>query len=500
MRRVLAAASATAMAGTALVVGGAGVSQAAPTAPAKGSQGGVSYERTVSESSPVWGDEITITNKVTRGSNWWQVYWIEDVKPDCLEYIPGSTTWSVSGKTYTEASNPGEVFVSPGSTKIDPPLANSWAPPITFSAGYRVTCAAGPLPTGGPKWNTTNAISGAADFSSNGPTIDVRRMGTSVWLAKPVDPEVGQKVTLRANTEGVPDGGVVSFSVDGAPVGTGPVSGGQATLEWTPTTAGAKQVTATFGQTPTHGGSTSQNRTIVVSPTNVASTVDITTTGDLKVGLSTRITATVSPAGAGGEVEFFEDNNPIGRASVDADGKASIDWIPSVAGERTIDANFSGRTGVNPSTKGLAVTVAEAAPDAQSTTTTLADIESVQVGQETTLKATVTAGQAGGTVNFYDGNTLIGTAPVQSDGTATLPWTPETDGDRTIRAAYSGHGIYLSSQGTKSVFIAPKVVNPDPDPDPDPTGPETGSLGSLTGSGGGDNASGSLGSLSSFGS
>lgn len=500
MRRALAAASATAIAGAALVVDGAGVSQAAPTAPAKGSQGGVSYERTVSESSPVWGDEITITNKVTRGSNLWQVYWIEDVKPDCLEYIPGSTTWSVSGKTYTEASNPGEVFVSPGSTKIDPPLANSWAPPITFSAAYRVTCAAGPLPTGGPKWNTTNAISGAANFSSNGPTIDVRRMGTSVRLAQPVNPEVNQQVTLRATTNNVPDGGVVSFSVDGVPVGTGPVSGGQATLEWTPTTVGTKQVTATFGETPTHGGSTSQNRTVVVSPTNVASSVTIATSGELKVGLSTRITATVSPAAAGGEVEFLHDGVSIGSAPVVTDGTASIDWIPSASGQQTIDANFSGRNGVNPSNAGLAVTVAEKAPEAQSTTTTLADIQSVEVGQETTLKATVTAGQAGGTVTFYDGNTLIGTAPVQSDGTATLTWAPTTEGDHTVRAVFSGHEIYLASQGTKSVFIAPKVVNPDPDPDPDPTDPDSGSLGSLTGSGGGDNASGSLGSLSSFGS
>ncbi|MFD2394512.1 Ig-like domain-containing protein [Dietzia aerolata] len=326
-------------------------------------------------------------------------------------------------------------------------------------------------------------------------------MGTSVWLAQPVNPEVNQTVMLRATAKDVPDGGLVGFSVDGVHVGDGTVSDGQATLEWTPTTAGTKQVKASFGQTGTHGGSTSQDRTVVVSPTNVASTVAITTSGDLKVGQSVRITATVSPEGAGGEVEFFDDNNPIGHAPVGADGTAAIDWIPSVAGQRSIDANFSGRTGVNPSNSGLAVNIAEADPESQSTTTTLADIESVQVGHETTLKATVVAGEVGGTVTFYDGSTVIGTAPVQADGTATMPWTPTTDGDRTIRAAYSGHGVYLASQDTESVFVAPKVVNPDPDPDPvDPTEPGTGSLGSLTGSGGGDSASGSLGSLSSFGS
>ena len=507
MRRALAAASATAMAGAALVVGGAGAASAEPltvsgtTAAVAGNY--MSYERTVSNSAPVYGDVVTISGKIQRHgwANTATLTSMRNLHPECFKYVPNSASWTVSGKTYDQSSNPNEVNPTARYLELDPP--GLWeTTPFVMRADFTVLCDAGPVPSGGLSWNSALAGQGSDSNSEKvGPTITVQRKGTQVWLAQPVNPEVNQQVTLRATTNNVPDGGVVSFSVDGAPVGTGPVSGGQATLEWTPTTAGTKQVTATFGQTPTHGGSTSQDRTIVVSPTNVASTVDITTTGDLKVGLGTRITATVSPAGAGGEVEFFEDNNPIGRASVDADGKASIDWIPSVAGERTIDAKFSGRTGVNPSTKGLAVAVAEAAPDAQSTTTTLADVESVQVGQETMLKATVTAGQAGGTVTFYDGSAVIGTAPVQSDGTATLPWTPETDGDRTIRAAYSGHGVYLASQDTKSVFIAPKVVNPDPDPDPgDPTEPGTGSLGSLTGSGGGDNASGSLGSLSSFGS
>ena len=507
MRRVLAAASATAMAGTALVVGGAGAASAEPltvsgrTAAVVGNY--MSYERTVSNNAPVYGDVVTISGKIQRHgwANTATLTSMRNLHPECFKYVPNSASWTVSGKTYDQSSNPNEVNPTARYLELDPP--GLWeTTPFVMRADFTVLCDAGPVPSGGLSWNSALAGQGSDSNSEKvGPSITVQRKGTSVWLAQPVNPEVNQTVMLRATAKDVPDGGLVGFSVDGVHVGNGTVSGGQATLEWTPTTAGTKQVTATFGETPTHGGSTSQNRTVVVSPTNVASTVAITTSGDLKVGQSVRITATVSPAGAGGEVEFFDDNNPIGHATVSADGTASIDWIPSVAGQRSIDANFSGRTGVNPSNAGLAVTISEAGPERQSTTTTLADIESVQVGQETTLRATVVAGEVGGTVTFYDGSTVIGTAPVQADGTATMPWTPTTDGNQTIRAAYSGHGVYLASQDTKSVFVAPKVVNPDPDPDPgDSTEPGTGSLGSLTGSGGGDNPSGSLGSLSSFGS
>lgn len=482
MRRSLAAASATVMAGAALVVGGAGVASAAPGT-ASGSKGGVSYVRTVSDNVPTWGDTITINNRMTRGSNLWLIYWIEDVKPACLEYVDGSATWVVGTSTYTEATNPNEVTDLPTSTKIDAPAANSWQPPVSFSAQYRVNCNVGSLNTGGPRWNTTNAINGSADFSTNGPTINVQRKATTVFLPVPVDPQVGQQTALEAETTGIPDGQSVTFTVDGAPVGTGVVNGGSASLLWTATTPGVKQVQASFSQNTTHGGSLSQTRPVTVSAVNADSTTTLVAAGLPTVGQSTNLTATVTPAGAGGTVTFKENGTVIGTAPVGADGTAVLSWIPSVSGERSIDADFSGRPGVNASTVGDRVSVQAPAINTIATATSVDVVAVTAASQPITLTARVSPSDAGGLVTFYDGAAAIGTAPVDTKGVATITWTPSAAGERTVSAVYSGAGVHLASQGSTPVVITPAVVIPEPEPEPEIPGiGGSGSLGSLTGS------------------
>ena len=507
VRRAVAAASATAMAGAALVVGGAGVASADPvtgTGQTDANFWGNSmwYSRTVSNDAPTYGDTVTITTQLERrgGTNANLIYWIEDLHPGCFNYVDNSATWTIGTTEYAHSDKPSEVYVNDASLKIDPPALNSWIPPVKLVAEYVVNCAAGPLPTGGLDWDGTT-FDGTSASKTVGPTVTVKRLGTSVFLAQPAHPEVGKPVALNVSTTNVPDGDQVTFTVDGETVGVAPVSNNQASLTYTPTSAGAKEVRANFVQTPTHGGSASIVRTMTVSQANVESSVSVTASDVAKVGQATQLTATVSPADAGGTVTFSDHGTEIGSAPVGADGTAIIDWIPSVAGERTIDADFSGRTGVNPSNGATSVTVAAADPDDVATNTTLAEIPNAQVGEQITLTATVDAGVTGGSVSFYDDGVLIGTANVNENGQATLNWTPTTEGDRTVRAVFSGHGVYLSSDDSEPAFIAPAIVEPEPDPDPtDPTDPDTGSLGSLTGSGDAGNASGSLGSLSNFGS
>lgn len=523
MRRAVAAASATAMAGAALVVGGVGVASADPVSQsgqtnANGIGNSMWYSRTVSNGTPTYGDTVTITTELERrgGTNANLVYWIEDLHPGCFEYVDGSASWTIGSTNYTQASKPSEVFVTEGSLKIDPPAANSWIPPVKLVAEYVVNCGAGPLASGGLDWDGTT-FGGTSASKVVGPAVDVKRLGTSVFLAPLPSPQVGQQVTFNVNTNNVPDGAQVAFTVDGVSAGVGVVNNNQASLVYTPTSPGSKDVVANFVQTGTHGGSVSAVRTMTVSQANINSTVTVAASGTPKVGQPAELTATVSPAEAGGTVEFREEDSLIGSALVRPDGTASISWVPSVAGARSIDVAFSGRTGVNGSNAATSVTVAAADPGAEVTSTSLAAIPNGTVGDQIALSATVTAGMAGGSVTFYDGDTLIGTANVDGNGNATVNWTPTSAGDRVIRAVFSGHGVYLSSQATEPAFIAPAIVDPEPDPDPNnPTDPGSGSLGSLTGSGdtgngigslgsltsssGGGNASGSAGSLSNFSS
>ena len=489
IRRSLTAASATVMAGAMLVVGGAGVASAEPVSAVVETDNtllnNMRVTRTVSENTVTYGETVTVSSRLERrgGANTNLIYWMRDYTPECFQLVDRATnndavTWTPSnGTTYTNGSHPSEVSVTDTQVEVNPPLANSHNPPITMTARYVVTCDAGTVPSGGFQFNGTTS---SANLSSMGPSITVQRQGTSVFLRQPGNPEVGQQVTLRVSTTNVPDGGQVAFTVDGQNIGDATVADNQATLPWTPTTEGSKQVQATFAQTGTHGGSVSLTRAVEVSPVNEDSTVSVAASAGAKVGQATQLTATVSPSGAGGTVVFSEEGTSIGTAPVGADGTASIEWFPATAGERTIDADFSGRVGVNPSNGASLVTVAAGDPSDVETRTSLGPIATTPVGDEITLTATVDSGIAGGTVSFYDGQTLIGTAPVQSDGTATLPWTPETDGERTVRAVFSGEGIYLASQATTEAIITPAIV--DPEPDPAPTDPSTGSLGSLTGS------------------
>ena len=147
-------------------------------------------------------------------------------------------------------------------------------------------------------------------------------------------------MTFNVVTTNVPDGREVAFTIDGEHAGVGTVNNNRASLTYTPTSAGDIEVRASFAQTPTHGGS-AYTRTVSVSQANVDSSVTVNGPANAQVGVPTQLTATVSPAEAGGEVTFTDHGTEIGTAAVGPDGTAILDWVPGTAGERTIDGKIS---------------------------------------------------------------------------------------------------------------------------------------------------------------
>ncbi len=84
------------------------------------------------------------------------------------------------------------------------------------------------------------------------------------------------------------------------------------------------------------------------------------------------------------------------------------------------------------------------------TTTALTAPSSPIAGQPTALKATVNAAQlipgpASGTVSFYEGTTLLGTATLGADATATLTTSNLTAGTQTVTARYNQTPLFLAS-------------------------------------------------------
>ncbi|WP_167344252.1 Ig-like domain-containing protein, partial [Streptomyces novaecaesareae] len=112
----------------------------------------------------------------------------------------------------------------------------------------------------------------------------------------------------------------------------------------------------------------------------------------------------------------------MGTATLDAGGTATFTTSTLGVGTHVLTAVYSGDTAFNGSTSAVdAQTVTTA-----DTTTALTSLPDPSVfGQAKVLTATVTAvapgaGTPTGTVSFFDGATLLGTATLDAGGTATF--------------------------------------------------------------------------------
>lgn len=110
------------------------------------------------------------------------------------------------------------------------------------------------------------------------------------------------------------------------------------------------------------GNYTDKGPAITVSSDAVSTTV-LTDVSGAKINTPVTLEATVSPAAAGGTVQFKAGDQVLGDIPVNANGKATIVWTPGAAGSYTIGANFSGRTGVAASSTTKVVSVADVPVD-----------------------------------------------------------------------------------------------------------------------------------------
>jgi RND family efflux transporter MFP subunit len=93
------------------------------------------------------------------------------------------------------------------------------------------------------------------------------------------------------------------------------------------------------------------------------------------------------------------------------------------------------------------------------------------IGQSLSFTATVTAvapaaDTPSGTVNFFDGNTLLGTATLGAGGKATLTSVFSTLGGHTIQALYNGDGNFAGSAKTVTEQVVARPTVPASPPAP----------------------------------
>lgn len=207
-------------------------------------------------------------------------------------------------------------------------------------------------------------------------------------------------------------------------------------------------------------GSTSTWSVLYPTPTLASTTTTVTTTQSSPqvAGTSVQINAAISPA-APGTVQFEDGTTPIGSPVTVSGGSASITTSTLSIGSHTLKAVFtpaqfaaySGSTGTDASPFVVSQPPAAATTTALSVNPTSAAADSPVA---LTANISLTSGGAAvsaGHVDFYDnGSTLLGSAPLNSSGVATLTYGTFAQGAHSIAAQYVPADATVDAASTSS--------------------------------------------------
>jgi hypothetical protein len=225
-----------------------------------------------------------------------------------------------------------------------------------------------------------------------------------------------------------------------------PLGSGTASLSTAALSAGSHAITAAYGGDSTYAPSTSPVLTQTVSASAIATMTSLATMPNpSSYGQSIILTAGVSPsAGTGtptGSITFMDGATVLGSSALDASGLATFSTSGLSIGTHSLTAQYSGDGVFSGSTSSAVLQVVN---KTDTTTGLTSNRNPSNVGQPVTFKATVSPSMATGTVQFFDGPTLLGGVAVSS-GSASLTVSGLSAGSHAITATYSGDGNYNGS-------------------------------------------------------
>jgi hypothetical protein len=173
-----------------------------------------------------------------------------------------------------------------------------------------------------------------------------------------------------------------------------------------------------------------------------------------------------SPANASGFVVFVDDaTGGIASAPV-VNGSSSFTTSSLSLGTHSLSGQYFGDSVFGPS---ISVSIGVTIANPQSSVALAANPNPARDGQPIALTATVTPTSATGSVNFFNGNTSLGTANI-NNGTATLAGRAFMPGSYSMTAQYSGDinlpgstspAITLTVKASSSVVVT-SSANPSP--------------------------------------
>ena len=268
----------------------------------------------------------------------------------------------------------------------------------------------------------------------------------------------GASVTLTASVSPPGAAGSVQF-VDlatGSAVNVGSaatVGGGTATLTTSGLSVGNHTLRADFTPTDAAAFGSSKSSTVAYAvsakqPTTTTTGLAVTPTGGAAQGASVPLTATVSPSGAAGSVQFVDlatgSAVNVGSPTTVSGGIAASTTSGLATGSHTLRADFTPTDTAafgasSSSTVGYQITAKQ--PTATTTTLVVTPAGTAVAGTSVQLSASVTPAAAAGSVQFVDlasGSPVsVGSPVTVSGGTATTSTTSLAQGNHSIEAVFT---------------------------------------------------------------
>ncbi len=281
----------------------------------------------------------------------------------------------------------------------------------------------------------------------------------TVLTTSSATPTYGQSVTLSATVSPasgstVPAGTVTFTDSVSGQLGQATLVNGVAALATAALPAGSSTVVASYagGGAFNPSSSAAVSETVAPEPVTLTVSVPANATADSTIGVTVTVTGsntgsvayptgtvTVVPSGSG-----YSGSYTAGVTSGGGDsGSGTAQIQATAAGSVTFTATYSGDR--NYASAGPATTTATIAKAASAVTLSFSP-NPVVAGQPTTFTARVAfAGPTGptGTVSFLVDGASIGTAALDSTGTAVFTTTLSA-GNHVVSAAYSGDAIYAA--------------------------------------------------------
>jgi large repetitive protein len=301
--------------------------------------------------------------------------------------------------------------------------------------------------------------------ASNSPVVTqtVQQTSTQTTLSAASSSLAGKPATFTAlvtSTTGIP-AGIATFLDSSTVLGTAPLSGtGSAVFSTSTLGIGTHSITASYPGSSNYTGSISAADQYVVQPAQPTLTLS-GPSNPVDAGNTANFSAVLASPGAAptGTLLLLDGGAAIATMAVSGTGSLPFSTTLSI-GTHTLTASYSGDAN-NSSVLSAIVTVV--VQQATSTTLLTASANPLTQGNPLTLAAAVTSAtlNAGGAVHFLNGTTVLGTASLGTNGSASFSPTGLGLGPHTLTAVYSGdtnHAGSTSSPVTESVVQGTSAV------------------------------------------